>query len=151
LSGIVYLDVVGFTRKRSVEAQADVVAALNQIVSACEEGVLCKDLINLPTGDGMAICMVGDAEYDAHISLALNILNGVAEYNEKIMDPMRKFEVRIGIGQNLDNIFKDINDNLNVAGSGINTSARVMDFADGSQILISSAVKEVLSDREKYM
>ena len=64
---------------------------------------------------------------------------------------MRKFHVRIGINENVDNLIIDINGKLNVAGSGINMSQRIMSCCDGGQILISQTVYEFLSAREEYM
>lgn len=64
---------------------------------------------------------------------------------------MRRFEVRIGINSNTDNLVTDINGNRNIPGAGINGAQRVMDSADGNQTLVSHAVHEILRHRERYI
>lgn len=147
----VFIDAVGFTQGRSVEAQASVIAALNRTVKDSVVGVTADRLIFVPTGDGICICLIGRSDYDAHVQLALVILERLARDNAAEGDATRRFEVRIGIAENSDNIITDINGNANVAGSGVNLAARIMDVADGGQILVSVGVYEVLSRREKYM
>lgn len=88
--------------------------------------------------------------YDIHISLALKILHELAEYNKITQDQLRKYKVRVGINENIDNLVKDINQNENLAGDGINTSQRLMSFANGNQILVGQTVFDVLKRREKY-
>jgi hypothetical protein len=53
----VFLDIVGFTRGRTVEAQSELVVRLNLIVARAIAEVAAdeKETIFLPTGDGMAI------------------------------------------------------------------------------------------------
>lgn len=64
---------------------------------------------------------------------------------------MRQFQVRIGINENVDNLVVDINGSNNLAGAGINMAARILNQADGNQILIGQTVYETLQQREKYM
>jgi class 3 adenylate cyclase len=154
LTKCIFSDIVGFTRGRSVEAQSDLVAALNTIVKTALEknGVTDEHCILLPTGDGIGIALTDlDTLYDVHIQLALDILAGIAGHNAQTEDKMRQFEARIGINQNVDNIVTDINGRPNVAGNGINVAQRVMSMADGNQILVSQVVYEILNSREKYM
>jgi len=70
--------------------------------------------------------------------------------NSKVKDDWRKFAVRVGINQSDDNIVTDINDRKNVTGAGINNARRIMDLADGGQILVSSTVYENLHPRKQY-
>jgi class 3 adenylate cyclase len=149
----VFLDIVGFTRNRSVEAQSDVVAAMNALVSKAMDDtqVPASKVILLPTGDGIAIALIEVTGVDAHLRLALEIVRLVAERNASEADAMRRFEVRIGINENVDNIVTDINGRRNVAGAGISTAQRIMDKADGGQILVGQTVYEVLRQRERYL
>jgi class 3 adenylate cyclase len=150
----VFLDVVGFTRQRSVEAQSDIVHVLNDIVQASiTENEVPKDkLILLPTGDGMCIALLNiESPYDIHLLVALSIVKRVHEHNEETKNGMRKFEVRIGINSNIDNLVTDVNGNRNIAGAGISVASRVMDIADGNQILVGESVFDTLRYREKYM
>ena len=73
------------------------------------------------------------------------------EYNAGVEDQSRRFEIRIGINANIDNLVTDINGNQNIAGYGINTAQRVMSNADGNQILVGQSVFDILRAREAYM
>jgi hypothetical protein len=177
----IFLDVVDYSRERSVEAQSYIIAFLNKIVLLS----LTKNLISedqrllLPTGDGICISLLNVVTpYDIHIKLALSIIkyirhfegHDVDEINEKSADKevvtfvhvrndeeylsrirMREFEVRIGIDANIDNVVTDINGRQNIAGAGINMAQRIMGLADGSQILVSQNVFNELRHREKYI
>jgi class 3 adenylate cyclase len=150
----VYLDIVGFTRNRSVEAQSDVIDALNAVVrktvDAC--GVPSDQIFLLPTGDGICIALLNvESLYDVHIRIALAILAAIDAHNTTLDDAMRIFQVRIGINSNVDNIITDVNGKKNVAGTGINLAARVMGLADAGQILVGQSVYDTLLNREQYM
>lgn len=148
----VFLDIVGFTT-RNVEAQAEVVQALNRIVAASVATLsLPRDkLIFIPTGDGICITLLsGELSFDAHIRAALDIIRAVHEHNSGATKETRKFKVRVGINSNTDNLITDINGNQNIAGAGINMASRIMDLADGNQILVGESVFDTLRDREDY-
>lgn len=145
----IYLDVVDFTKDRSVEAQSDIVKDLNQAVKSAitHEG----EVIFLPSGDGMGVALLDAVDYDQHLKSALAILKQISDTNSTINDPMRKFSVRVGVNQNVDNVVTDINGNKNVAGAGINEAQRVMSVAGASQLLVGHQVYETAKHREKYM
>jgi class 3 adenylate cyclase len=149
----VFLDVVGFTRGRSVEAQSEIVAALNTIVSTSIQvrAVPKEATILIPTGDGMAVAIINQPSADLHLQVALQILAAVSTHNGSKTDPMRQFEVRIGINENIDNLVTDINGQRNVAGAGISMAQRIMDKADAGQVLVGATVFETLRQREAYM
>ncbi|HEX3092278.1 MAG TPA: adenylate/guanylate cyclase domain-containing protein [Candidatus Angelobacter sp.] len=150
----IFLDIVGFTRNRSIEAQSDLVAALNGIVSEAVKALAIpeKQLIFLPTGDGMCVCLLNvDSPYDCHMLLALNIIERVSRWNKKTSDAMRQFQIRTGLNANVDNLVTDINGRDNLAGAGINIAQRVMTTGEGNQIMVGAVVYETLREREKYM
>lgn len=150
----IFLDVVDFTKNRSVEAQADIVCALNRVVesSVAELNLPKESLIFIPTGDGICIVLLNiESPYDAHLLAALSIVRGVSEHNDQTENDMRKFLVRIGINSNTDNLITDINANRNIAGAGISMASRIMGMADGNQILVGEPVFDTLRYREKYM
>lgn len=150
----VFLDVVRFSIDRSVEAQTAIVRTISAIVRRCalRRTRNRRDVVFLPTGDGICVAfMAPRAAYDIHLRAALDILSEVADHNDASKDPMRRFAVRIGLSENDDNLVTDINGHRNVAGAGINTAQRVMNFADGGQILVSETVYEALRQREQYM
>jgi len=149
-----FIDIVGFTHERSVEAQSDIIGMLNKLVrgSLSYFKIAEKVTVLLPTGDGMCIALLNvDTPYDIHMLIALEILRRIEKGNEATKDQMRRFEVRIGINANTDNVVVDINGKRNLAGSGINIAQRVMSTGDGGQIMVSQVVYETLSSREKYM
>jgi len=149
----VFIDIVGFTKNRSVEAQTDIIKSLNGIVTSTIESFseLNDRVILLPTGDGICIAIINVAiPYDIHIPLKL--LEKLNAYNEGIKDDdMRTFSIRIGINENIDNVIKDINGKKNVAGAGINYASRIMDMCDGNQIIVGEDVYGILRHREHYM
>jgi len=150
----VFLDVVKFTEGRSVEAQSDIVASINWIVGVAVKAFAVPEdqLIFLPTGDGLCVALINvDEPFDVHLGVATEILRLLAALNEGQKDVNRKFDVRIGVNANLDNLVEDINGRRNIAGAGINLAARIMSVADGNQILVGQSVYDVLSYREKYM
>jgi class 3 adenylate cyclase len=149
----VFLDVVQFS-KRSAEAQSEIVQYLNEIVrhTLSNHNVdLEEDCILIPTGDGMCISLIGsNLPFDIHIQAALGILEALDKHNRETENETRRFQIRIGINQNTDIIVTDINNKKNIAGAGINKAARIMDKADGGQILVSETVFEELSSSETY-
>jgi len=149
LAKYIFIDVVQFS-KRSAEAQSDIVKSFNEIVhQVLDKHNVNKDndddCILIPTGDGMCISLLSqDLPYDTHIQIALSTLKSISEHNEATENETRRFQVRIGINQNTDILVTDINGRKNVAGAGINMASRVMDKADGGQILVSQAVHHEL-------
>src|SRR5213082_1633405 len=93
----VFLDIVGFTNHRSVEAQSDLIDGLNCAVENAlkDSRVDESQRILLPTGDGMAIALLDAKPFDVHLKLAIQILRHVSSLSESTNDKMRKFAVRI--------------------------------------------------------
>jgi hypothetical protein len=150
----IFLDIVGFTHNRSVEAQTELISVLNLVVLEviAKHNIDDKDRILLPTGDGICLVLLGiDDPYDIHIQIALSLIEGIEKHNMTANDEQRKFKIRIGINQNVDNLIKDVNGNRNIAGAGINLAQRVMSVADGNQILVGRPVFDMLGQREQYM
>lgn len=150
----IFIDIVDYTINRSVEAQTNIIYIINQIVknAVAELEILPDEIIYIPTGDGMCITIVNRIKpFDIHLQLAINILGKLYDYNISCNDNMRRFDIRIGINENVDNLITDINNQKNVSGSGINIASRIMDFCDGNQIIVGQSVFEKISQREKYM
>jgi len=150
----VFFDVVGFTHERSVEAQTYIVEVMNAIVqgSLAEMVIDEEERILIPTGDGVCVALLNvDTPYDIEVKVALAILRRLSEHNNMCEDESRRFEVRIGINENIDNMVVDVNGHRNMAGAGISLAARIMDLADGRQVLVSQTVYDRLRGRERYM
>jgi len=150
----VFLDILGFTKDRSVEAQSDIIKEMNRIVeeSLSSFSIPKEQLIVLPTGDGLCIALIDLSKiFDIHLLIALRILELLDSYNSGIKDHKRSFQLRIGLNENVDNLITDFNAQRSVAGAGISFAQRIMENADGNQILVSSIVHETLRHRDKYM
>lgn len=149
-----FLDVVNYSLNRPSEAQVDIINSMNEIVTKCVQELKIeeKSRVYISTGDGICIGLINIKPelYDINLNLALSILNEVDQYNSGQTDKTRKFYVRIGLNENVDNLIVDINGNQNLSGSGINLSQRIMSLADGGNILVSQQVHEVLANKEKY-
>jgi class 3 adenylate cyclase len=150
----IFLDVVGFTQNRSVEAQTDIIEVLNRVVLEVisKYKIEPNDRILLPTGDGICLVLLGlEHSYDVHIQIALSLIEAIEGHNAVAEDDQRKFKIRVGINSNVDNLVTDVNGSRNIAGAGINLAQRVMSVADGNQILVGQPVFDTLSQRERYM
>ena len=147
----IFLDVVAFS-KRTVEAQCSVFSTLNRIVKASIKihQISDDELIVIPSGDGMCIALLNIPTYDVHIKIAEDILRRIYNNNLKLKTEWGKFQVRVGVNQGDDNQVIDYNGMKNVIGAAINNTRRIMDLADGNQLLVSNIVYESLHPRKLY-
>ena len=123
-----FADVVGFTNDRTVEAQSEIVAALNDAFRSATKDL---ETIFLPTGDGICAGIIqSDAPADSHLTVALQVVREIYGWSAEA-ESNRKCEVRFGINESVDSLITDINRNTNIAGAGINEAQRVMGLADG--------------------
>lgn len=99
-----------------------------------------KQLICLPTGDGMALVFFGDPE--APIRCAVEVSRAIAG----------KPELKLRMGVHSGPVYRvpDINAAANVAGGGINLAQRVMDSGEAGHILVSQAVADVLKQLSQW-
>lgn len=148
----VFLDIVGYTRERTVEAQTEIISELNAIVKRAVNACKINDaqVIYIPTGDGMCISLLDLNPKSLELDLALKILELVNLKKSKEKDSRRQFDIRISINGNQDNVVTDINGNRNIAGEGISMASRILNFADGNQILMGEWNHELYKKREKY-
>ncbi len=153
LAKYAFVDIVGYTKNRSVEAQSDIIDALNAMVARVFEELKIpkEERLMLPTGDGMCVAFLNYNFFDINMIFSFKLLELIQERNKQQRDEAWRFKVRIGINENQDNLVRDINGANNVAGRGINFARRVMDMGDDSQILLGHASYEVLRSRELYM
>ena len=99
-----------------------------------------KQLIRLPTSDGIALVFFGDPE--GPVRCALDIAYGLKDCPE--------VKLRMGIHSGLVYRMADINTNMNVAGGGINIAQRVMDCGDAGHILVSKRVADDLMQLARW-
>ena len=144
----VFADVVGFTANRTVQAQMEIVGALNQAFKTAIEEL---ETIFLPTGDGICAAIVqGVAAADAHLKVALHVIREMVAWSEGQADD-RKCTVRFGINESVDCMVLDINGRQNIAGAGISLAQRLMAMADGNQIVVGRASYDNLRVWDEYV
>lgn len=149
----VFLDVVGYSKGRTVEAQSHIIETLNRVITeaVAASGVPKDSYLLLPTGDGVGIVLIDVMRpYDVDVRMALDVLARLAASNDTQPDRQRRFLVRIAVNENSDNLVIDVNGNRNITGLGINQAQRIMSMADGGNILVGPVVAERLSQRDTY-
>jgi adenylate cyclase len=138
IAHILLIDVVGYS-SMLMNKQIEVMQQLNQIVrgtahfrSAEANGRLTR----LPTGDGMALLFFTNPEEPVRCAL---------EISAAIKDHPR-IRLRMGAHSGPVSRVTDVNNQLNMAGAGINIAQRVMDCGDAGHILLSKRIADDLSE-----
>ena len=137
MCAVVFIDIIEYSKK-PVARQLVIKERFNTIVGKGLENVATADRIILDTGDGAALCFLGDPE-DA-LFVTNSIRNDFATETE-----VPELKVRIGINLGPVKVMRDLNGNPNIVGDGINVAQRVMSFAQTNQILVSRSYFEVVS------
>jgi serine/threonine protein kinase len=136
LCTIMFVDLVGYSI-RSVDDQVALKHLFNEMIGKSVKGVAESTRITIDTGDGAAICFLGDPEEALRCALLLRDLLG-QKFGQQLA-------ARVGLHMGPVRIVQDINARANVLGDGINVAQRVMDFAQGNQVLVSRAYYDVIS------
>src|SRR3954468_5069882 len=139
---VLFMDFVGYS-KLLIDEQRELQQELNDIVRSTEQFRLADaagKLVRLPTGDGMALVFFNSPE--APVQCAVEI--------SKLVRDNPQFQLRMGIHSGPVNKVVDVNNNSNVAGTGINVAQRVMDCADAGHILLSKRTAEDLSQSRPW-
>lgn len=139
---VLFMDIVGYAMML-IDEQPACLQKLQAIVGKTEEfgrAQRTRQLIRLPTGDGIALVFFGDPE--APVRCAMEISRALKECPE--------IKLRMGIHSGLVYRTSDINTNLNVAGGGINIAQRVMDCGDAGHILVSRRVADDLGQLARW-
>lgn len=131
MSSVFFLDIVEYS-KESVVGQISLKDRFNKFLSSALTNVPDADRIILDTGDGAAVSFIGDIEeaLNAAFSLRESLLN-----QDLSIEP--QLRVRMGINLGPVRLVRDINNQPNIVGDGINVAQRIMAFADINQILLS--------------
>jgi serine/threonine protein kinase len=136
LCTIMFLDLIGYS-VRSVDDQVALKRLFNELIGKALKGVDESSRIAIDTGDGAAICFLGDPEEALHSAMLLRDLLG-QRYGSHL-------SVRVGLHMGPVRVISDINERVNVVGDGINVAQRIMDFAQANQVLVSRAYYDVIS------
>ena len=139
LCSVVFSDIVNYS-SQSDNVQIKWKHFFNDVLTDALKAVPADDRVVLDTGDGAAICFLGDPEaaMTSTLSMRTAFAAGVAE------DPGGP-KVRLGINLGPVKLVKDINGNINALGDGINVAQRIMSFAGPNQVLVSRSFFEVIS------
>ena len=135
IATVVFIDIVGYS-ERLVTQQVELKTRLNGLVADVLQNVAASDRMMLDTGDGAAICFLGDPE-DA-LFAASNLRASTVAIGPELA-------LRIGINLGPLRVVKDVNGQPNMLGDGINVAQRVMSFAEPNQILVSRSYYEIVS------
>src|SRR6516165_3287370 len=133
---VLFIDIVGYS-KLLISEQSTQLEALKEIVRGTEQFRLAETegkLLRLPTGDGGALVFRTTSE--APVLCALEIA--------KALKTHPKLRVRMGIHSGPVSEVADLNEQVNMAGAGVNIAQRVMDCGDAGHILLSKHVAEDL-------
>ena len=137
IAHLLFIDVVSYS-KLLVNEQIELMQQLNRIVRTTQclrDAEANEKMIRLPTGDGMVLIFFRSPEQPVHCAL---------EISAALRD-CPQIQVRMGIHSGPVNQVSDVNDQINVAGAGINIGQRVMDCGDAGHILLSKHVAEDLA------
>jgi TolB-like protein/class 3 adenylate cyclase/Flp pilus assembly protein TadD len=138
IAHLLLIDIVGYS-KLLVNEQIETVQELNRVVrsAGCFRTAEANGkLIRVPTGDGMALLFFQNPEEPVRCAL---------EISQKLKESSN-IRLRMGVHSGPVNQVKDVNDTINVAGTGINVAQRVMDCGDAGHILLSKHVADDLAE-----
>jgi len=139
---VLFIDIVGYS-KLLIDEQRERIRALREIVRGTEQFRSAEaegKLMRLPTGDGGALVFRTSPE--APVLCALEI--------SRALKTCPELRVRMGIHSGPVNEVADLNEQVNMAGAGVNIAQRVMDCGDAGHILLSKHAAEDLSQSRKW-
>ncbi len=139
ICSVLFLDIVEYSQK-AVSGQISLKDGFNVFLSTALSDIPVKDRIILDTGDGAAISFLGDIE-DA-LKVGLSMRHSLLTAGVYMDTPLL---VRMGINLGPVRLVRDINNQPNIVGDGINVAQRVMDFADVGQLLVSRSYFDAVS------
>ena len=139
LATVLFLDIVSYSTI-PVNQQLKVKRHFQQMVSSQINQLEEENTIRLDTGDGMAICYLGDPERMYPVGRKLRDI-----FSSLDADGEFSYQVRLGLNLGPVKIIEDLNHGRNCIGSGINDAERVMSFAAPNQLLVSRSYFEIVS------
>jgi TolB-like protein/Tfp pilus assembly protein PilF len=139
---VLFIDIVGYS-KLLINQQSELLETLKKVVRSTEQVRVSEregKLLRLSTGDGGALVFRTTPE--APVSCALEIARELKNHPE--------LPVRMGIHSGPVNEVSDLNEQVNIAGAGINIAQRVMDCGDAGHILLSRRVADDLKHYSRW-
>jgi adenylate cyclase len=142
IAHVLFIDIVAYS-KHLIDQQTELVKELNEKVRNTEEfraADAAGKLIRIATGDGMALAFFTSP--DAPVRCALQLSESVRQSPH--------LQLRMGIHSGPVDRLADVNEQSNIAGTGINTAQRVMNCADAGHILLSRRVADDLAQYDRW-
>ena len=139
ICSVVFIDIVEYSKK-SVNEQILIKEHFNALLSEAISDVSINDRIILDTGDGAAIGFLGDPEDALFVAMSFR-----EDLEEDQGDAPSALQVRMGINLGPVKLLKDINNQPNLIGDGINVAQRIMNFAEPGQLLVSRSYYDIVS------
>ena len=129
-----FMDIVGYSKKSTAEQKkvTDELISYVKGTQSFQQAQRQGKLIILPTGDGMALVFFNSVH--AAFKCAVDVGKKVYKHAQ--------IGLRMGLYTGPVVPVKDINDNPNVSGDGINMAQRCMDAGDNDHILVSNHVHQ---------
>src|SRR5215468_5642079 len=142
IAHLLFIDIVGYS-KLLINEQRERLRALNEIVRNTAQ-FRASDangmLVRIPTGDGMALIFRDSVE--APVRCAVEISEAIKTHP--------KIHLRMGIHSGPVSEIRDVNEQTNIAGAGIDIAQRVMDCGDAGHILLSRHVADDLVPHPRW-
>lgn len=137
ICSVVFIDIVRYSEAPD-SLQLAMKARLNGVIAEAVARTSEQERVILDTGDGAAICFLGDPEDALFAATAINDAVG-----KETGDSAQTLRTGINLGP-IKRV-TDLNGRTNVVGDGINVAQRVMSFADEGEILVSRSFYEVVA------
>ena len=135
-----FMDIVGYSKKSTAEQKkvTDELISYVKGTQSFQQAQRQGKLIILPTGDGMALVFFNSVH--AAFKCAVDVGKKVYKHAQ--------IGLRMGLYTGPVVPVKDINDNPNVSGDGINMAQRCMDAGDNDHILVSNHVHQYVCEMD---
>ncbi len=134
---VVFVDIVAYS-KAPVDSQIVMKNHLTNAIADSVRNIAESERMILDTGDGAAICFLGDPEDAMFVASAIIDSFSSAEANANRL-------LRVGINLGPIKMITDSAGRPNVVGDGINVAQRIMSFASENEILVSRSYYEVVA------
>jgi class 3 adenylate cyclase len=166
---VVFTDIVKYSL-RSAYWQQQIISEFTKMCSQTIEAVLReysstlgtelddlnKQVICIPTGDGVAIGFILPQLTEIHFWMVQQLAHAIELHNKNFVceefaakgwcNCHPTFIVRFGVSEGKAILYTDINGQRNIAGTPINEAARIMGLAGPMQVLFSEPAFRTLSD-----
>src|SRR5437016_3203820 len=137
---VLMVNIVGYSKLLMGQQKARLGEFQQVVLDTPECARAGKNLVRLPTGDGMALGFFGDPE--APVRCAIDISRALKNRPDLV--------VRMGVHSGPVYRVADINTNMNIAGGGLSMAQRVMESGEPGHILLSNRVADDLGQLSRW-